>query len=638
VITGHDYGVVNIKDFASVQLGDVNITHIYVQQAILDPLALREATIHGTSALHDSVCPITPPFPTVTRSRPRRRRKRKNKPSDHERRDFTEAASRSISTRAIHRNEWQHDFAQDGYLGREKGLLLSAASNALNSRFESRPTFSPESYFNTTGRDNRVFLWAIASTPSNDCTQEFFVMFAEARRRWKRVKIVARFRNSQDRASVMDVSTVGLLSRGAKLLPFLLHDLFSKLLSEVELRPSYPRLFLHLDRAYNGNIVVEHERMVVVEDSIEVTMCNNKHLIAAFLAIGCAVFTEPSVITTRQIRNCGLYEAFVGAQQFHERKAVFASIATAGKSPNMFRNYCEELKQIIALKGSQGVVKVAGIVLDEQRLELKSCLYEHLVFASSRWLIAITNHESRAISCGLRETWMRQLTSAYSEIHRHGITVGPLSLEDIGFRADGSAVVRRLMSSYEQNVDDNGQILAEYIIDPRPGWTRRKDLARLGYLIWFLAEWRKDLNVWLCIRHACSSPARCTSNHTQTIRMPLIRERQLSYLDAIIQRCRGEGSPAQSVHDALQRRPCIAFDPAEWPQLLEAYSERVFCYTVTCDNCGTVMLEEEFYHCDSCPDFDLCKACMLRGTHCLNREHRLRRRIQRDGELYDRGF
>jgi hypothetical protein len=168
------------------------------------------------------------------------------------------------------------------------------------------------------------------------------------------------------------------------------------------------------------------------------------------------------------------------------------------------------------------------------------------------------------------------------------------------------------------------------------------DIFQLGLILWLLAEHRPNCDGYLCAKSRCTKFPRytCVADHANPVELPACCGDIPSSFTDIIPRCRLPNSrarpSARSLMDAFPYTGEIRDRAPGIVHLLDVYAPKVAYFSVHCDACG--MLAKDFhYHCNICfkGDFDLCPECVAQGVHCFTPEHRLAKRVLRNGRYVD---
>ena len=307
-------------------------------------------------------------------------------------------------------------------------------------------------------------------------------------------------------------------------------------------------------------------------------------------------------------------------------------------------DFFNDIKLLHYLSDCSGVVKFAGVVLDNTRKHLKSYLCEWPTLGSISRIFKLAEVRGERIPWKIREVWAKRIIAAVSEVHAKGIVIGSFRLFSVGIRADGSAVLSAPKDSGRRTSNVKGYLAPElrskpYNTPPRKSMSFWTDIFQLGLVLWALAEHRAYVGHWCyCPRNACTSVPRysCTAEHVNPIDLPLCSSTEVpKYMDVVISHCRrkdpGARMPARALLQYFQeKRP-----PPQMADLATRYLETDGDYLdVNCDECGTLTTDLH-YHCNICnlDDFDLCSNCILQGIHCYAREHLLIKRIWKNGSI-----
>lgn len=126
----------------------------------------------------------------------------------------------------------------------------------------------------------------------------------------------------------------------------------------------------------------------------------------------------------------------------------------------------------------------------------------------------------------------------------------------------------------------------------------------------------------------------CIEPHSNPIALPALGNNVPSYYQEIVDICRAEQpSDRLPASELLSKFPPITITTTS--ALLDrimpsAYVPNIVdrSMTIWCDTCGQT-LSLDHYHCNICADgdFDICKTCVEKGTHCYDYEHFLEERL-----------
>lgn len=205
------------------------------------------------------------------------------------------------------------------------------------------------------------------------------------------------------------------------------------------------------------------------------------------------------------------------------------------------RDFFDDIKLLVSLHECSAVVKFAGVVIDDTRKHLLSCLCEWPVLGSFERLLTVVELRGEWIPWEIRETWARQIVAAVSDVHAKGVVLGVLSLRTILVRADGSAVLDA-PKRHARILNELGCLPPELrSTNGSPSYKRmnfRTDNFRLGAVLWLLAEHKAFMSASnICSRYACTRwPRYSCEEHYNPIDLPPCRGPK--YMDFIISHCR----------------------------------------------------------------------------------------------------
>ncbi|KAL8919245.1 MAG: hypothetical protein Q9208_006906 [Pyrenodesmia sp. 3 TL-2023] len=328
---------------------------------------------------------------------------------------------------------------------------------------------------------------------------------------------------------------------------------------------------------------------VVAEDLEESRRSDEKKILREIDHTGCHQYLESEVIVKKLIKS-STFLVQVEGQTYIERKMPFSRAALPGEDG--VKEFYDHLKMAYSLRDCDSVVKFVGVVLDDTRSHLKSYLQEYPALVSVRL--------DGGIALSLR---------SHGHIYRHSV-------------------------SHEGVVNRGSVIRGHGMID-----TERRssdfcaDIFELGHTLWMIAEHKGNTHGYCCSRNACTSVPRysCQAEHANPFELPPCSDKEAPpWFDDVISQCRKADSKQRSTaRDLLQYFEKTAAPPA-LADLKADYSE-TGNHNVSCDECGTYVGFEIYYHCNTCNlgDFDLCQHCVSQGIHCPDEDHMLiQRRIE----------
>ena len=399
----------------------------------------------------------------------------------------------------------------------------------------------------------------------------------------------------------------------------------------------------------SGQIMVESERIGVVEDELKVFKSDEMEFLQYMNSICCKRYVESDVVTYSRIHSAS-YKVYVDSEACVENRVMFASSKKQGNTTLL--DYLDEIKHFIWLRRCANVSDFRCVVLDDTRRHLRSYLKELPMFTSVENLLGFANSRSMSIPLPIRELWARHLIRAIIEIHSQGVVLGAFNPNCVAIRADGTAIFYLLRRSEKYLRDRVGRTPPEVrsrLRDGHPGSAIRDrlnvytDIFQLGLVLWHLTEYPKSTG-HLCAVYACTHwPRRtCTAPHANPVELPACSDNTPAYLCDIIRDCRlpdlhSRISTSELAH-ILSATPQPDVTPAEFQQALTPYIELGidFGFTVYCDECGEITTEVHF-HCNIClnNDYDICQACFGKGRRCLVPDHGLIKRKKGKNDFID---
>lgn len=492
-------------------------------------------------------------------------------------------------------------------------------------------------------------LFVLSERRSDTCswTHEYFILYAETPRRWRRLTISANFEALPDQASIFGVDTSHESEQNNIALPTIIGDHVNRQLSYIDQFTSVTHLFLYLGQNESGLVFNDPARTKISEDCLEVCSSGEDQMLYDIEDLGCKQFLESEIITQSR-KSCSCFIVRVESQTCIERKAPFVNSGICGR--NGFQSFFDDLKLLKSLRGCSGVAEFIGVVLDDTRTHLRSYLYEYPALASILTMFVGAQSRSEIIPWDIRESWARQMVETVAEIHSgRGSLVGGLYwLAEIGIRENGTIAFTALRTSQKHFVHRPGMMAPELrgvsltdVSTLEKMVTFRTEVFQLGLLLWMLAEHKDNTVGCFCSRSACTNRPRymCTLDHTDPIELPPCSAGIPPYFDEIIKQCRlsdpkdrktarqlREMFPPTDDDDDIISAPGIAI-------LKRCARLDIFC--LYCNECGSRDMSVS-YHCNQrhdgefnlCGEFDLCEPCFDEGISCPDPRHRLMKRIQ----------
>lgn len=470
--------------------------------------------------------------------------------------------------------------------------------------------------------------------------QRYSIIYAESARLWRRVTVSAMIpRASHLRALVTPAARED--SYAFEILPCYLYTQLPTILRRAKMFDTVTDISLSIDKATDSCYTINAAEAVVSEDLEETQNCNEAKMLREIVHMGCRQYLESEVVVMRLIKSSTSLVQLNG-QTYVERKIPLSRAALPGE--NAVEIFYQCLKVSYSLRDYGGVSAFQAVVVDDTRTHLRSYLEESPALGLLRPIFANAQLEGHRIPWGIRESWAKQIIQAVSDIHSRGLVVGFLDFCKISVRIDGNVVL---------NLRGNGHPYRHTILsegDMEPGSSRRPvgpytsqrrgkdfstDIYDLGLTLWMIAEHRGNINGYLCVRNACTSLPRhmCQAKHANPIELPPCSDVDLPlFFNEVIGQCR-QRDPEQRppARDLLRYFQKTTMSP-ELANLKSRYLD-IPNHTCCCDECGNFVGFEAYYHCNIChlADFDLCQNCVSQGIHCGNKDHRLIKKIFKDG-------
>ena len=511
---------------------------------------------------------------------------------------------------------------------------------------ESRSSFYPEQYSTGSLFGDKIFVFAMIQSQKDPQRQKYFLMYAENPRHWQRITVSLTYRHVRGSITLSQVSANNK-DCNCKLLPKLLQNLLDRTLPRLESSCIVTNLSLSLQENESGQVVFDSPGIDVTEDSLEVRMCDGNQIVYDVEHLDCPKFVESDVIVvSRMATSC--YHVMVGSRRCLEQKAPFA--AAGWQDENGFDDFCRDMRLLCSLRGCASVVQFIGVVLDQTGRQLKSYLYESPMIGSLRRLLRVANSRSETIPWPIREIWSRQIIEAVSDVHKKDRVFGLLDITNVGLRADGTVALTEIKTGQRHIRNVLGEMPPELrMLFPKRNERAMRnmssfqtDIFQLGMILWLLAEHRGRCTGYLCAKSACTNFPRyaCPLEHTNPVGLPACCSDIPPYFNDIISKCRSpdpKGRPSASrltetfpyTGEIKELAPNISV-------LLERYESQIAYFCPGCDECGGLARDIN-YHCNVCDegDFDLCSTCVSQGVHCFVPQHRLVKRVFRNGRFVD---
>ncbi|MCJ1483295.1 hypothetical protein MMC06_003462 [Schaereria dolodes] len=394
----------------------------------------------------------------------------------------------------------------------------TASIDRLSTSFTGSPTyilerntsFYPELYAVEGLFSNPLFVLAMKQSYIQDqLTHQYYLLYAQTPRCWQRVIFSVTFKDFQDISAIPQVSTPDNDDFVCKILPDAWNTFLSTLLPRTQLFPSVTRISFCLAEDEAGMSVQKLPQIESAEDCLEVKMSKEDEILHDIEIMGCHIFPESEIeVTSRMSSAC--FAVKLDGQACVERKIPFASAGWDGE--NGSRNFINDLKLLNSLQGCRGVPRLIGVVFDDAHLRLKSYLYEAPMISQLIRVFYVADSRSETIPWSIRELWSKQIAQAIAEIHRKGLIIGVLARNNIGLRADGSAILLHFTTSkrYLHHAEElmPPELRSPHGNAPQQPFNDRTDIFQLALFLWLLAEHKASTTGVRCSRYPGKSRGR----------------------------------------------------------------------------------------------------------------------------------
>ncbi|KAI9374049.1 hypothetical protein BJX61DRAFT_532714 [Aspergillus egyptiacus] len=292
--------------------------------------------------------------------------------------------------------------------------------------------------------------------------EKFFVTYAEAPNRWRRVTISCDYRDAEPDSLEQDLRELRYQ-----------RDKCARIYDSI--RDSLPDIQFY-DTVTNLKLETRDGRL-----HVHVTEDVNE--IIPYPPISCiGHLPELRLIPEHRL----LFEAHLSGFVYNVRLNGGSFIKKEIPGPDTVDEFLYEINALHALQGTPNVIQVEGIVVDDRREVVKGLL---IGFAEKGALVDILYEYRGTIAWERRERWARQIVSGLCEIHEAGYVQGDFTLSNIVVDANDNAKIidinrRGCPVGWEppeiaDKIESN-QRISMYI-------GVKTDLFQLGMTLWALA-------------------------------------------------------------------------------------------------------------------------------------------------------
>ena len=408
--------------------------------------------------------------------------------------------------------------------------------------FEKSNSFYPEKYSIEGFLKNPLVVVAMKQSYSqSQAMNQYYLYYAQTPRYWQQIIVSTTIKTPQEVSAIPQVSTPDNDDNVCKTLPDAVTTILSTFLPRTELFPSVTRISFQLNDDEDSRIVQRLPQIDLAEDRLENEMSKEGNMLRDIEVLDCPVFPESEIEVTSQISS-SCFIVKLGGQAYIECKRPFACAGWDGE--NSLHNFIKDLKLRNSLQGCYGVSQLIGVVFDDTRLRLKGYLYEAPMINQLIRVFYALDSRTELIPWSTRELWSKQIAQAVAEVHKKGLVLGILSRNNIGLRADGSAVLVQFITS-EKNWHHEEDLIppeaqGSHGNASQQPFNDRTDIFQLALLLWLLAEHRANIRGVRCSRNVCTKVPRyqCTADHANSAYLPPCLSGVPSYFSNIITQCR----------------------------------------------------------------------------------------------------
>ncbi|KAL8894892.1 MAG: hypothetical protein Q9207_008375 [Kuettlingeria erythrocarpa] len=517
----------------------------------------------------------------------------------------------------------------------------SSLSESPFSYFESGPSFYGEQY-TTENHVGRIA--AIVAVVKFPCTKthrlkRYHLIYAETARSWRRVTVSTMIQRASQCSSSESKAAPGAESYPSEIVPSYLYEQLPGLLRSTSFFGTVTEVSASVKEYASGCYTINAPSTFVAEDLEESRKSEEEKMLQDIEHTGCHQYLESEVIVKKLIKS-STFLVQVEGLTYIERKMPFSKAALPGNDG--VKEFYEHLRMAHSLRDCDSVAKFAGVVLDDARSHLKSYLEEFPALGTLRNMFSYAQLRGRRIPWSIRELWAAQTITAVSQVHSKGAVVGMLNVRAISVRLDGR-IALSLRShghiyghsvSHEGEVDRGPAIQGHGMLEnERRTLDFCADIFELGLTLWMIAEHKGNTHGYFCSRNACTSVPRylCQAEHANPFELPPCSDNEAPpWFDEVISECRKVNSKHRSTARDLLRH----FDKTTTPPALadlKTHFGETGNHNVSCDECGTYVGSDVYFHCHTCNlgDFDLCQHCVSQGIRCPDKTHLLiKRRIE----------
>lgn len=292
--------------------------------------------------------------------------------------------------------------------------------------------------------------------------EKFFLTYAEAPHRWRRVTVSCDYRDAPLESLERDLQSLSFQ-----------RDKSARIYEAI--RSSLPDIQFY-DTVTNLKLVTKDDRLHVhvTEDVNETITYPGVH---AVQHLDCRRYTEDELN----------FESHMSGFVYKVNVRGHVCIKKEIPGPDSVDEFLYEINALNELTGSQNVIQFRGLVVDATSSFVKGLL---IGFAEQGALVDILYDNKRHLAWSRRERWARQIVQGLSEIHEAGFVQGDFTLSNIVIDGYDDAKIidinrRGCPVGWEppeiSKLIESGQRISMHI-------GVKSDLFQLGMVLWALAE------------------------------------------------------------------------------------------------------------------------------------------------------
>jgi serine/threonine protein kinase len=475
------------------------------------------------------------------------------------------------------------------------------------------------------------------SRTSTTRVDKYFLLFAQGGRRWRRVTVCV---TTTTLTRQWDVC-FSFTEVNHHVFPYLLQSQLETTLEKAQLYESVTNISIELQSSKTGDVTFDEERSMIIEDVEAAAAIETSKHMKEIEQRGIRQIAESEVVVLSRIRTA-LYLVLIDEQPCIQRNCPFSGTTTSDRK--LVDEFIADMNLVLMAQGCPGVAEFVGVVVNNNHTQLCSYLVRYPEAGLFSELVEAPMSSGLPISWERREKWIRQIITAVAEIHQRGVVIGCPDKESMWIDLDDQIVIVLFKSTGSYRANEYGQLPPEIRRFTVPGAlatgqtsTVQSDLFQLGLLVWMLAE--NDFNRVniFCRKSGCQSfpHYRCMADHANPVGLPLCGPAVPAYVNEIIGHCRQEQpSRRKSACELLVLLPANHEPSVFSGNRVSPF--RPYCQRIYCNECG-VKMTDEHYSCELCQagDFDLCPKCISKPLSCYDDSHKLRRRVMKNGRLFD---